>query len=206
VPSHAAARSPPPDFTVFPRFLVIANTDDRYVAERAWERAILCECPLHPEGGCGLRRLGTYGRVVPSGARVARWWCPKARTSISLLPEFLAARLSGTLDAVETVVGAVEEAGGIAAAVDLVHPPDVDDAVGLAAAMRSMRRRVGAVRAALLAILTLMPEQFMDVQPTLASFRAVLGVERVLVTLRFIARRHLGALPVPLGFGARVSA
>ncbi len=33
--------------------------------------------------------------------RVARWWCPVARKAISLLPSFLAARRSGTLDEVE---------------------------------------------------------------------------------------------------------
>jgi hypothetical protein len=137
------------------------------------------------------------------GVRVARWWCPKRRASISLLPSFLAARLSGTLDAVEDVVAAVEQAGSIAAAVDLVHPPEADDAIGLEGALRSMRRRVRAVTAALLAIATLMPERFEGAAPTLAAFRKALSCGRVLVTLRALAERHLGALPVPLGFRAR---
>lgn len=180
--------------------------DDRYVAERAWEGAILCECPLHPEGGCGLQKLGSYGRVEPAGARIPRWWCPLARTSISLLPAFLAARLQGTLDAVEEIVAVVEQAGSVTAAVDIVHPPEAEDAVGLVGALRSLRRRSRAVRAALLAILTLMPEQFVGVLPTLAGFRAALGTERVLVRLRQIAERHLASLPVPLGFRTRVGA
>lgn len=178
--------------------------DERYVSESAWERAILDSCPFHPEGGCGLEKLGTYGRVEPSGARIPRWWCPKEGASISLLPSFLAARLSGTLAAVEDVVAKVEAAGSIAAAVDEVHPPDVDAPVGLACALRSIRRRVAAVRAALLAIRTLVPERFAGVLPTLASFRERLGAERVLVVVRELAERHLGALPVPLGFDARV--
>ena len=180
--------------------------DDRYVAERAWESAILCECPLHPEGGCGLQKLGSYGRVEPAGARIPRWWCPRAGTSISLLPAFLAARLQGTLDAVEAVVTVVERAGSIEAAVDIVHPPDADDAVEFVGAVRSIRRRVRAVRAALLAIVTLMPERFAGVLPTLAAFRAALGSERVLVELRHVAERHLASLAVPLGFRARVRA
>lgn len=179
--------------------------DERYVTQRAWESAILGECPFHPEGGCGLERLGSYPRVEPPGVRVPRWWCPKERASISLLPSFLAARLSGTLADVERVVGAVEAAGGVTAAVDAVHPPDAEDAIGLVCALRSIRRRVRAVRAALLAIATLMPDRFLGVGPTLAAFRGALASDNVLVTLRELAARHLGALPVPLGFRARAS-
>src|SRR5688500_5539209 len=105
--------------------------DDRYVADRVWERAELCACPMHPEGGCDVQRLGPYGRVAPAGVRVARWWCPVARRSISLLPTFLAARLSGTLDEAEAVVAAVEEAGGVTAALEAVHPAEAEGAIGL---------------------------------------------------------------------------
>lgn len=180
--------------------------DDRYVADRAWERAVLCACPFHPAGGCGVQRLGTYGRVSPAGTRVARWWCPVARKSISLLPEFLAARLSGTLDEVEAIVVAVEEAGGVTAAVDTAHPADADDAIGLEGALRSMRRRVRAVRSSLLAIITLLPERFAGVAPTITSMRAALSTDRALVALREVAAQHLSALPPPLGFVARASA
>ncbi|MEY4512377.1 MAG: hypothetical protein RLZZ450_4499 [Pseudomonadota bacterium] len=159
----------------------IPVADDRYVADRAWERAVLCACPMHPDGGCGLQRLGTYSRVSPAGTRVARWWCPVARKSISLLSEFLAARMSGTLDEVEAVVAAVEQAGGVAAALEAVHPADAEDAVGLQGALRSMRRRVGAVRSVLLAIITLLPERFAGVMATITSLRAALSTRRVLV-------------------------
>lgn len=180
--------------------------DDRYVADRAWERAELYACPMHPEGGCGLQRLGTYGRVSPAGTRVARWWCPVARKSISLLPSFLAARLSGTLDEVEAVVSAVEREGGVTAALETVHPADADSAIGQQGALRSMRRRVHAVRAALLAIITLMPERFAGTMATLEGLRMALSTDRVLVTLRELAARHIPALPAPLGFAARVDA
>jgi hypothetical protein len=179
--------------------------DERYVTDRAWEEATLGHCPFHPEGGCGIEKLGSYPRVEPAGVRIPRWWCPKRRASISVLPAFLAARISGTLAAVEDVVAAVEHAGGVAAAVDAVHPPEAEDAVGLVSALRSMRRRVRAVRAALLAIATLMPERFAGVAPTIAAFREALAGGRVLVRLREIAERHLSALPVPLGFHARAS-
>jgi hypothetical protein len=178
-------------------------TDEQYVAHRAWEGAILDRCPFHPEGGCGLERLGSYGRVEPPGTRIPRWWCPKKRESISLLPSFLAARLQGTLAGVEHVVATVEAAGGISAAVDAIHPPDAEEALGLVGALRWIRRRARAVRAALLAIATLLPERFAGVPPTLAAFREAMGGNAVLVRLRELAERHLGALPAPLGFRAR---
>ncbi|HQW38538.1 MAG TPA: hypothetical protein PLO00_07465 [Usitatibacteraceae bacterium] len=180
-------------------------TDERYVTQRAWEGAILDGCPFHPEGGCGLEKLGSYRRVEPPGARIPRWWCPKRRESISLLPSFLAARLRGTLADVERVVAMVEAAGGVSAAVDAVHPPDAEKPVGFVGALRSIRRRVRAVRAALTAIATLLPERFAGVAATLAAFREVLGGDAVLVRLREVAERHLGALPTPLGFRARAS-
>jgi len=178
-------------------------TDERYVTQRAWEGAILDNCPFHPEGGCGLEKLGSYGRVEPAGARIPRWWCPKQRESISLLPSFLAARLTGTLADVERVIATVEAAGGVSAAVDAVHPPDAEKPVGLVCALRSIRRRVRAVRAALIAVITLLPARFGGLPPTLTAFREALGGDAVLVALRELAERHLGVLPVPLGFRAR---
>lgn len=178
-------------------------TDERYVTERAWESATLESCPFHPAGGCSLEKLGSYARVAPEGVRVPRWWCPRQRESVSRLPSFLAARMSGTLAEVEDAVAKVEAAGSVAAAVDVVRPPDVDDAVGLVGALRWLRRRVRRVRAALVSIVTLMPERFAGVRPTLAAFQEVLAAERVLVTLRGLAERYLGELPAPLGFRTR---
>ena len=179
---------------------------DRYVADRGWERAVLCECPFHPEGGCGLRKLGTYRRVEPEGTRVARYWCPRARASISLLPAFLAARLCGTLDAVEAAVHAVEQTGSLSAAVEQIHPADVPRAIGPVCARRSIRRRMRAVRAALLAVVTLLPERLAGIAPTITALREAFGVERVLVTVRGIIEPNLSALPTPLGFRNRARA
>jgi hypothetical protein len=178
---------------------------DRYVADRAWQQAILCACPLHPQAQCGLRKLGTYGRVRPAGLRVARFWCPLARVSISLLPAFLAARMPGTLDEVEAVVLAVERAGSVAAAVEVVHPADATPAIGAVCAARSIRRRLRAVRAALLAVVSLYADRLAGLAPTITALRHALGTDRVLVAVRSIAAGHLDALPAPLGLRARVS-
>lgn len=179
-----------------------AIADEAYVAERAWERAVLDECPFHPAGGCGVTGHGSYPRVRPAGARVARFWCSVAGQSISLLPAFLASRLSGALDEVEAVVGAVESAASVAAAADALRPADVDDAVTSIAAARWVRRRMRPIRAALLALATLLPE-LAGCAPTLAAIGARLGVTRVLVALRALARSHLGSLSPPLGLCAR---
>jgi hypothetical protein len=114
--------------------------------------------------------------------------------------------MSGTLDAVEAAVLAVEQLGSVASAAEHVHPADADHAVGVVCAQRSIRRRLRAVRAALLAIVTLVPERLRGIAPTITALRVALGTERVLVAMRGIAERHLGALPAPLGFRTRASA
>ena len=53
-----------------------------------------------------------------------------------------------------------------------------------------------------LALVTLLPE-LADCAPTLAAIGARLGVTRVLVALRALARSHLGSLSPPLGLCAR---
>lgn len=179
---------------------------DRYIADRPWQSATLSACPLHPGGACGLRRLGTYARVIPVGVRIARFWCPLARVSISLLPAFLAARMRGALDNIEEAVLAAEQAESFAAAVELVHPADAEHPIGAVCARRSLRRRVRAVRAALLALVTLLPERLGGVGVTVAALRQALGTVHLLVELRIIAERYLGALPTPLGLRPRASA
>lgn len=178
---------------------------DAYVAQRQWESTVLCSCPFHPEGGCGLERLGSYPRVQPAGARVARFWCPRERASVSVLPAFLAARLVGTLDEVEAVVDTVSASGSMAKAAEAVHPADAPRPLSYEAALASVRRRARAVRAALLAAITLLPAHFAGLVPTLTAFRERLGALRVLVTLRTLAEPIIGALPAPLGVRHRSS-
>jgi hypothetical protein len=87
-----------------------ALTGAEYVSQHAWLDASLPRCPLHPQGGCHFARHGTYARVSPPGTRVARWSCPEGHCTFSLLPDCLAAPLSGTLSEVEAVVRAAEQA------------------------------------------------------------------------------------------------
>ena len=166
-----------------------------YVKRQAWREATLKRCPLHPSGGCGFARHGTYERVHPPGARVARWYCRKAPQTFSLLPDCLAARLPGTLLEVESVVRAVEQARSLEAAADRLRP-DID----LPGAVRWTRRRGRAVHRALSVLRGVVPQSFAAVPATLSAFGEALGVEPVLAALRATAAEYLQVLPAPLGF------
>lgn len=172
-------------------------TSEEYVRQEGWRQARLERCPVHGATGCGLRRVGTYGRVEPEGARVARYYCPAAQTTFSLLPDCLAARLCGSLDEVEQVVAAVEAAPSIEAAAAKLRP-DVE----LPGAVRWVRRRLRTVRAALLALVTMAPERFTACPPSLRDVGARLGAP-VLRRIRAETEKHLGALCAPVGFGPR---
>lgn len=126
--------------------------------------------------------------------RVARWYCPDAQITFSLLPDFLSARLQGSLDEVEQAVVASESMGVEPAAQRL----RVDE-IELPGVLRWLRRRRRGVRAGVMALITAMPGRLGAV-PEVGAIRAVLGTDRALVALREIGADHLQALPHPLGF------
>jgi hypothetical protein len=64
-------------------------------------------------------------------------------------------------------------------------------------------RRVRLVQAALITLLGLRPDLFAGFESTVSFFRARLGSEHVLVSLREQASGHLAGLPPPFGFGPR---
>ena len=43
-----------------------------YIEQEAWNQAHLDHCPLHPGGGCGLARHGTYAGKFPEYCLIAR--------------------------------------------------------------------------------------------------------------------------------------
>ena len=96
-------------------------------------------------------------------------------------------------------------AGVSSAADEVVHPADAEHAIGAVCAARSIRRRLRAVRAALLALVTLWPA-WTGIAPTITALRRALGTDRVLVTMRDLVAVHIRALPAPLGLRARVGA
>ena len=130
--------------------------------------------------------------------RIARYYCPTARETFSLLPDCLASRFPGDLDDLERVVAHVDAARSIEAAADQLRPDVV-----LPSAVRWVRRRLTLVRATLLAIVTLLPDGFAG-DAHLAAVRAALQTDHALVTLRAYGASRLAALPRPLGFARPV--
>ena len=169
-----------------------------YVNQQAWRHATLRRCPLHPKGGCGFSRHGTYERRSPPGTRIARWYCRRGHCTFSLLPDCLAARLAGTLAEVEAVVRHVEQSDSQEAACSALRLE-----IELPGVLRWVRRRVQAVHTSLNILKGLMPERFAGCAPRLEAFAERLGVDDVLVALREIAAPYLPFLSTPLGFRPR---
>jgi len=170
-----------------------------YVTREAWREARLSCCPLHPRGGCGFARHGTYERKRPAGTVIARWYCPQGHRTFSLLPDHLAARFPGTLSEIEQVVATVEQASSLEAAADALR----SDPITLPSAVRWVRRRVRLVRALLTIVVGLLPQSLLGCVPTIAALRTRLACPQVLVVLREHGKAHLQALARPLGFGHR---
>ena len=168
-----------------------------YVTREAWREARLLHCPVHPRGGCGFARHGTYARKSPAGTLIARWYCPQGHRTFSLLPDHLAARFPGTLSEIERVVATVEQAKSLERAADALR----SDPVTLTSAVRWVRRRVVPVRGLLTVLVGLLPQFFLGCAPTICALCERLSCEQVLMSSRELAQVHLQALPRPLGFG-----
>jgi hypothetical protein len=175
--------------------LATPTTSEVYVAEMLWRFASLSACPWHPAGGCGFCRHGTYERVRPRGALIARWYCPLQRRTVSALPDCLASHYSGTLADLEAMVLAVEQAPSRPAAAVRLRTE-----IELPGALRYLDRLCRAVHSTLAAIRGLEPERFEALAPTLTGFAAVLGGGSVLTSLRTWVARYLPHLPSPFGF------
>jgi hypothetical protein len=171
-------------------------TSEQYISEEAWRNATLELCPLHGEQDCGLRVHGSYERKAPTGLRIARYYCRKGQTTFSLLPDFAAARLSGTLVDVEQAIEVAESASTLVAAARALRPELADERT----AVRWLRRRVQAVQSALSALVTSLPGLF-GTAPRLGAVRVRLGVDGhvLLIRLRAVGASMLHALRAPLG-------
>ncbi len=174
---------------------------DQYIKSKAWKDAILDHCPLHPQGGCNFAGHGTYSRKFPDGVKVARWYCPKGHTTFSMLPDCLSSRLPGTLAEVENIISQIEKSSSQEAAAE-----DIRLDISLPSALRWMRRRLFLIHSTLILLIELLPSLPESCQPTVSSFRSVLGIEFVLPQLRMLANPYLDILPPPLGFGPRPEA
>ena len=171
-----------------------SSSVDAYIRNREWREARLPCCPLHPLGGCSFVRHGSYARVTPRGLRIARWYCPEGRRTFSLLPDFLAARLPGLLDAIEESFTVATSAKSLEAAADEQRGLDVT----LASAVRWLRRRIRAVRTALTHVA---PEAMIGALGREPARGMYLAEGSVLLGLRrSLSPQMLNNIPAPLGF------
>jgi len=172
-------------------------TIPQYIEQRAWEQAKLDHCPFHPEGGCGLAKHGTYSRKFPEYCLIARWYCPQAHQSISLLPDAFACRFPGTLDDIEEVVHIAESYSSQEKAAAELRPE-----ITLPSALRWLRRRL---RHILEILTTVKGIVRIPCPPVLTSWRHHFATQKLLQRLRFLMTDHLHALPPLLGFRSRSS-
>ena len=188
---------------------------EQYVTRELWRQARLERCPLHPRGGCGFTRHGTYQRKSPAGTYIARWYCRLGHQTFSLLPDHLAARFPGTLAEIERVVAAAERASSVQACADALRPVTVS----LPSAMRWVRRRLAPVHALLPIVVAMVPQHLQGCAPTIQAFHERLVAApaagsatpsvggaapgSALVRLRDLLSKHLAALVCPLGFRHR---
>ena len=171
---------------------------EEYVQREAWKEARLDSCPIHPEGGCGFGKNGTYSRKYPEGAKIARWYCAIGHQTFSFLPDCLSARLPGTLKEVENVIEEVAKSPSQEKAAKNIR---LD--ISLHGVLRWVRRRILPIRMALTMLIELIPSMFSACDPTLSSFRSALCVTHILPELRHHAGPFLQILPPPLGFCSR---
>ena len=165
------------------------STIEDYVATQEWRYARLSRCPLHPSGGCAFRRHGSYARLTSPGVRIARCYCPQGRITFSLLPDFLAARLPGSLASIDRIVGVAASARSMEAAADAARGLDIC----LPGAVRWLRRRVVAVRRSVAAVKVMAPRLLMPSLP-------VSDVPGLATLRRALPSQLLYCIPAPLGF------
>lgn len=163
-----------------------------YVSQGICEKTELKQCPFHPNGGCGIRKHGTYTRKWPIKLKIPRWYCRMARKTISKLPDFLACRLSGTLQDVEEVVIKAQTYPSQEQAAAEIRPD-----IQLPGALRWLRRRFFYVQTILtIAAGILSPNGFRD----LTQLKEFFSVDFVLPHLRAPLEPHLQTLTQIIGF------
>lgn len=171
-------------------------TAEQYISGEQWCNAKFWPSELQP--GRGFRRHGTYSRRKPTGLHIARWYNRQKHVTVSLIPDFAAARVSSSLAEIENVVDEVERTR---ADMSLEHiAASLRPELVLPSAVRWLRRRVRWVDVALRTLKSLAADKLTDCTLSLAAFRLRLNVGCVLVQAREITAKNLGRFPAPVGF------
>lgn len=171
-------------------------TPEQYVRQQAWKDAQLDNCPLHPDGECRFARHGTYPRKIPTGTKIARWYCHDGHATFSRLPDCLCSRFSGTLLEFEDIIDRIENATSQEAAVEHLRTE-----IGFSGVLRWVRRRLSLVRLTLTLLIGFFSDLPQATPLCLSAFRAYFGIDHLLPHLRMRAAGYLRVLPPPVGFG-----
>ena len=146
-----------------------------------------------------MRRHGSYPRQQPAEFLIPRWYCRQAHQTISLLPDFAAAKVPGTLQAIEAAVlqfdDAVEQGARVHQAAREVRP-DIE----VQGALRWIRRRRTWMQAAFALLMGCCPDALTQCESTLQAVRAALATPCMLLSMREIAASQLHHAAMPLGF------
>ena len=162
-----------------------------YNKQKLCEKAELKQCPIHPEGGCGMRKHSSYTRKYPIELKIPCWYCRKGHTLISLLPDFLCSRLSGTLKYVEEVVLEAQKYPSLERAAENIRP-DIE----LPGALRWLCRRIKYVKSVLTRSAGILPQFGFK---NLKQLQKIFKIDFVLPHLREILEIHLYKLPHIIG-------
>lgn len=169
-----------------------------YLSQQAWHGATLPSCPIDG-AGCRPRRHGCYWRKFPCPIPIARFYCPRAKTTFSLLPDCLSSRYSGELAEFEQVCVAAESADTLSVC-NAIRPLDSATSISARSAARWVGRRCALFAVMLRALLGVAVEHVQGVH-TATQLRERLQCSEALVELRAIVAANLGSLAPPLGFG-----
>ena len=169
---------------------------EEYVSGERWKSARLTACPCHPEGRCGFKRLGYYARKTPyGGALIARYYCPKAQRTFSLLPQFFAAWITGELRELEAQAESCDELG-----VEAASQRRAPDGKSLWWSVSNwLGTRIEQLRWVLQLARTILGE-LSDVPVEIRPLRAALGEPELLVALRLKLEDQLQQIAYPIGF------
>lgn len=173
-------------------------TFEEYLSQRAWLGATLSRCPIHGDG-CRPRRHGCYWRKFPQPIAIARFYCPPAHTTFSLLPDFLSSRYRGELLEFEQVCVEAESEDSVSVA-NAIRPVENAAVITARSAARWVERRRVLFVIMLRALLGVAVEQIQGVR-TASELRERLHANEAMVALRAIVALNLASLPPPLGFG-----
>jgi len=172
---------------------------EEHISQKAWRNASFWPGPLLPASRGGWRRHGTYERKRPAGLRIGRWYNRDQHVTVSLIPDFAAARVSSSLAEIEDVAMEVERARARGMSVERIAGALRRD-IELPGAMRWVRRRVHWVDVALRTLKGLAADKLAGCALIVEAFRLRLGTGCVVVRAREMAAGNIARFPAPVGF------